>query len=291
MKEENKDKLTENNGKSKIKNVLLIIVVLIIICIAIFILYLLFNSKTNKGVNSSKENNSVTEIAKDKKNQEIEAEGKKENISESEIKKLSVEFFNVLNPMKNTCINNKIDKNCFSDEEINILVFTMLDKDQKFENKESLNEEGYEYNDYVSYDTFKQYVKRIFDIDNYTIPNDFSKLTQETMICHKYTNTGENIKRYTNVPGCSFGADGVATIEQWEYNYESYNVVGNELIINVVASYKYVSFEDNTGKIFYTDESKNERVDNEYDPKLKRLKYTFRKEKNYLTLLSIEKQS
>lgn len=281
MKDENKI-ATENKIISKKNNN--IILLLIIICILIILLIIKLNFKSNKIINNSNQNTNVSEATKDKKNNEFETE---ENITEKEIKILSKKFIDVLNPMNNICLNNKIDKDCFSADEISNLTFLFLDEDQKFENKEDINE--VEYNDYVSYDTFKQYVKRTFDIENYIVPNDFSNLTKGSMACHKYTNTGKNIKRYTNVPGCSFGTHEVVTIDNWYYNYESYKEEGNNIIITVVASYKYNENRyENNETIIYTDERKEERVDNEYDSKLKRLNYTFKKGDNYLTLLSIE---
>ena len=166
MKDENKI-ATENKVISKKNNN--IILLLIIICILIILLIIQLNFKSNKIINNSNQNKNVSEATKDKKNDEIETE---ENITEKEIKILSKKFIDVLNPMNNICLNNKIDKDCFSADEISNLAFLFLDEDQKFENKEDISE--VEYNDYVSYDTFKEYVKRRFGSLNNLINNAVS---------------------------------------------------------------------------------------------------------------------
>ena len=298
MEEEKKDNLENTNMNQeqtkglKRKGIMMAIIVLIVVMLVVYTIYTNYNNKEkNKAENKTEikneENqnneNHKTDVAEEGQDNTNEFEEENIKMNEKEIKKLSSTYISYLNPMENNCISTKIDKNCLSDDDIANIVFEALDEDKKLENREDINDG--EWNDYISYDIYKQYVKNMFSIEDYEIPKEFNTMYQ---YCHKYTNTGQNIKRYTNGPGCSFGAHAITKIDQWSYKFENYVEEKNNIVVTVVAMYEY-NEDVNTNPItIYTDKNKTVSVEDDNDTRLKRLSYTFIKGDNYLTLISIE---
>ena len=296
-KEKNVENLTEEEIKKrkKGKNILIVVMAIIMVLLVGYIVFMCIDIKGNNNKDTLNNTEKHEEVSKNENISESEnlEEEEDEDIEEpfeeiiemsgDEVKKLSFRFISMLNPMDNRCINTKITKKCFSEEEIIDFVNAALDEDNKFENKEVLSDT--EHFDYVSYDVYKEYVKRFFGIDDYKIPQNFDTINQN---CHKYTNTGQNIQRYENGPQCSFGAHADVKYEDWHYNYESYVEEGNIVVVTAVAVYNYNENIYTNHTEYYVDSSKTVRVEDYSDSRLKRLNYKFKKNNGYLTLLSIE---
>ena len=299
MEEEKKDNLGNTNMNQeqtkglKRKGTMMTIIVLIVVMLIGYTIYTNYNNKEKsktenkteiKNEKEKNDENSKTDVSKEEK--EDTNEFKEENIkmNENETRQLSSIYISYLNPMENKCINTKIEKNCLSDDDIANIVFETLDEDEKLENREDINDA--EWNEYISYDIYKQYVKNMFNIEDYEIPKEFNTMYQ---YCHKYTNTGQNIKRYTSGPGCSFGAHAITKIDQWSYKYENYvEEKNNIIVVTVVAMYEYNEDVNTNPKTIYTDKNKTVSVEDDSDIRLKRLNYKFKKGNGYLTLVSIE---
>ncbi len=295
--ENNKNVTEEPITESKKKNNIVLIIGIIIFGLLMFTGGFFISKMLDSNSNKT-DNNNTEEVEKEDKNKTEKDNNNTEdtdkdndyakiniNISEDEVKKLSDIYISYLNPMRNKCIKKSIDNNCLSDEEISNLVFIKLDEEKMFGNSKSISETDTK--DYVSYDVFQQYVKKMFDIDNYKIPKKFNTKYE---YCHKYTNTGENIERYTSGPGCSFGAHGDVKVDDWYYNYESYKVEGDIVTVTVVVLYQYNEDIYNSDTTNYTDDSKTISVDDYFDSRLTRLKYRFKYNDDNFTLISIESQ-
>ena len=280
---ETNNEVTENQQpKPKRKSSIILVIGIIIFGLLMF-LGGIFVSKILD--NNNKENNGA--LLKEDNNETEKNNNTESNIdiNEDEVKKMSSIYINGLNPMKNECIKKSINNNCLSDEEITNLVFLVLDEEKKFDNIKYISEA--ETIDYVSYDVFQEYVRRMFNIYDYKIPEKFNMKYQ---YCHKYTNTGKNIERYTNGPECSFGPDAYIKIDDWHYNYESYKVEGDIVIVTAVALYQYNENKYENKTTNYIDANKTTTVDDYFDSRLTRLNYIFKYNDGNLTLISIKIQ-